>query len=87
MMVSIGYKNYILGERIVAVVSPDSRPMKNLITNARKTGKLIDATMGKRKKSVIITNSNHVILSANVPETIILRVNTIEKKWQASAVS
>ncbi len=72
-MLSIGYKNYISSERIVAVISPESRPIKSLIANARENSRLIDATMGKKTKSVIITNSNHVILSANNPETISLR--------------
>lgn len=83
MMLSIGYKNYISGERIVAVISPETRPIRNLITNAREKDKLIDATMGKKTKSVIITNSNHVILSANTPETIALRAQVMEKKWHA----
>lgn len=79
-MISIGYKNYILTERIVAVVSPDSRPIKNLIKGARENDRLINATMGNKTKSVIITNSNHVILSANAPETIVNRVNIAKKK-------
>ena len=79
-MLSIGYKNYISAERIVAVISPESRPTKNLIASAREKDKLIDATMGKKTKSVIVANSNHVILSANTPETIALRIRSIEKK-------
>jgi len=80
MMISVGYKNYILRERIVAVVTPESRPVKNLINGAREKGKLIDATMGKRTKSVIVMNSDHIMLSANAPETIVLRIQSASKK-------
>ena len=80
MMISIGFKNYILEERIVAVISPESRPVRNTIAHAREQNKLIDATMGKKTKSVIIVDTNHVILSALMPETIILRVQSMGKK-------
>ncbi len=80
MMVSIGYKNYIAMDRIVSIISPDSRPTKNLINGAREKGKLIDATMGKKTKSVIISDSNHIILSANSPDTIVHRIQTLSKK-------
>jgi len=76
-MISIGYRNYILVDRIVAIISPDSRPTKNMINGAREKGKIVDATMGKRTKSVIITNSNHVILSANSPDTIVHRIKAL----------
>ena len=79
MLISIGFKNYILLERIVSVISPDSRPVRNLIATAREQDRLIDATMGKKTKSVIVVNSNHVILSANAPETIFHRVNEAKK--------
>ena len=80
MMISIGYRNYISMERIVAIISPDSRPTKNMITGAREKGKLVDATMGKKTKSVIVSNSNHIILSANSPDTIVHRVQSSGKK-------
>lgn len=79
-MLSIGYRNYIHCDRIVAVISPESRPVKSLISRARENGKLIDATMGKKTKSVIITNSDHVVLSANTPETIAHRVRSMKDK-------
>ena len=78
MMISVGYKNYIAMDRIVAVVSPYSRPMKHLISGARERGYLVDATMGKKTKSVIVTNSNHIVLSANTPDTIVLRTKSSE---------
>ena len=77
-MISIGYKNYISNDRIVAVILPDSRPIKNLIAGAKEKGYLIDATMGKKTKSVIIMNSNHVILSVNTPDTIMQRIHNIK---------
>jgi len=78
-MISIGYKNYISRDRIVSIIAPDSRPIKNMISRARETGKLIDATMGKKTKSVIIMDSDHVILSANTAETIVHRTSIMEK--------
>lgn len=83
MMISIGYKNYISLDRIVAIMSPSSRPTKSLIAGAREDGRLIDATMGKKTKSVIVANSNHVILSANTPDTIVQRTHIFERKLEA----
>jgi len=79
-MISIGYRNYIAVNRIVAIISPDSRPTKNMISGAREKGKIIDATMGKKTKSVIVTNSNHVVLSANSPDTIVHRITAVGLK-------
>ena len=80
MMISIGYRNYISVNRVVAIISPDSRPTKNMINGARDQNRIIDATMGKKTKSVIISNSNHVILSANSPDTIVHRIEALGKK-------
>lgn len=80
MMISIGYRNYILAERIVAIVSPETRPTRNLIAGAKEKGMLIDATMGKKTKSVIVTNSNHVVLSANSADTIVNRIENSKAK-------
>jgi extracellular matrix regulatory protein A len=80
MMISVGYRNYISVNRIVAIISPDSRPTKNMINGAREQGKIVDATMGKKTKSVIISNSNHIILSANSPDTIVHRIAASGKK-------
>jgi len=81
-MISVGYRNYIAANRIVAVISPDSRPSKNMINGAREQGKIIDATMGKKTKSVVVTNSNHVILSANSPDTLVHRVQLLGAKMK-----
>ena len=80
MMISVGYRNYISANRIVAIISPDSRPSKNMINGAREQGKIIDATMGKKTKSVVVTNSNHIILSANSPDTLVHRIQSLGSK-------
>ncbi|UCE05187.1 MAG: DUF370 domain-containing protein [bacterium] len=80
MMISIGYRNYIAMDRIISIISPDSRPTKNMINGAREKDKLIDATMGKKTKSVIISDSNHIILSANSSDTIVHRIQALSKR-------
>lgn len=69
-MINIGFNNIVVDQRIVSVVNPASSPVKRLIEVAKKRGSLIDATCGRRTRSVIVTDSNHVILSALQPETI-----------------
>ena len=73
--INIGFGNMVAAERIVTIVSPDSAPMKRLIQDARDEGRIIDATCGRRTRSVIITDSDHVILSAIQAETICNRLN------------
>ena len=65
----------ILDERIVAVVSPDSAPAKRTVAEAKDSGRIIDCTGGRRTKSVIITDSDHVVLSALSAETLSSRMN------------
>lgn len=72
-LVNIGYGNVIVASRIVAILTPDSAPMKRLKEEARKDGKLLDATHGRRTRSIIIMDSDHIILSAIQPETIAQR--------------
>ncbi len=74
-LVNIGFGNMVSAERIVTVISPDSAPIKRLVQEGRDRGVLIDATYGRRTRSVIVTDSDHVILSAVQPETIAGRVN------------
>ena len=74
-LVSIGYGNIICADKIVSVVSPESAPVKRIIQDAKDSKKLIDATYGRRTRSVIVTDSDHVILSAIQPETVASRVN------------
>ena len=63
-MIDIGFGSLVAAEKILAVVSPDSSPVKRTVQEAREKGKLIDATYGRKTESVIITESDHVILSA-----------------------
>ena len=72
--INIGFGNIVAAERIVAVVSPESSPVKRIIQDSRDKGMLIDATFGRRTRAVIITDSDHVILSAVQPETVANRV-------------
>ena len=73
-LINIGFGNIVSANRIVAIVSPDSAPIKRLIGVAREEGILIDATYGRRTRAVIITDSDHVILSAVQPETVAHRL-------------
>ncbi|MBQ9428578.1 MAG: DUF370 domain-containing protein [Clostridia bacterium] len=68
--INVGFGNMIAAERVVALVSPDSAPMKRLVSEARDGGRVIDVTCGRRTRAIIITDSDHVILSATQPETI-----------------
>lgn len=73
-LLNIGFGNTVLANRIVAIVSPASAPMKRLKEDAKQANKLIDATMGRRTRSIIITDSDHVILSGVQAETIAQRL-------------
>ena len=73
--INIGFGNMVASHRVVTLVSPDSAPIKRLIQDARATGRVIDVSCGRRTRSVIITDSEHVILSAIQPETIATRLN------------
>ena len=73
--INIGFGNMVASHRVVTLVSPDSAPIKRLIQDARDTRRVIDVSCGRRTRSVIITDSEHVILSAIQPETIATRLN------------
>lgn len=73
-LINIGFGNVVSANRIVAIVSPESAPIKRIISEAREKGLLIDATYGRRTRAVIITDSDHVILSAVQPETVANRL-------------
>lgn len=77
-LVNIGFGNIVSANRIVAIVSPESAPIKRMIGEARDDGKLIDATYGRRTRAVIFTDSEHVVLSAVQPETVAHRLHTRE---------
>ncbi|WP_353683367.1 DUF370 domain-containing protein [Thermodesulfovibrio sp. 3907-1M] len=73
--INIGFGNIVSLSRIVAVVNPGSSPMKRMKEEAKKRGKLIDVTEGRKTRSIIITDSDHIILSALQVETILQRIN------------
>ncbi|ADL69042.1 extracellular matrix/biofilm regulator RemA [Thermoanaerobacterium thermosaccharolyticum] len=75
-LINIGFGNIISANRLVAIVSPESAPIKRIIQEARDRGMLIDATYGRRTRAVIITDSDHIILSAVQPETVANRLNS-----------
>jgi len=72
-LVSVGFGNSIVSSRVIAIISPNAAPIKRLRDEARQEKRLIDATQGRRTRSVIITDSNHVILSAIQSETLAQR--------------
>lgn len=75
-LLNIGFGNTVVSSRVVAIVTPASAPMKRLKEDAKEAKRLIDATQGRRTRSIIITDSNHVILSAVQAETIAQRYST-----------
>jgi len=74
-LLNIGFGNTVVADRVVAIVNPSSAPMKRLREEAKNNSKLIDATQGRRTRSIVITDSNHVILSAIQAETISQRLS------------
>lgn len=75
-MINVGFGNAVLASRVLAVVNPKSSPMKKLKDEAREQKRLIDVTEGRRTRSIIILDSNHVVLSSVQPETITMRFMT-----------
>lgn len=78
-LINIGFGNIVSANRIVAIVSPESAPIKRIVQEARDQGRLIDATYGRRTRAVIITDSDHVILSAVQPETVSNRLGSRDR--------
>ncbi len=81
-LVNIGFGNIVAANRIVAIVSPESAPIKRIIQESRDKGMLIDATYGRRTRAVIIVDSDHVILSAVQPETVAHRLSSKETQTE-----
>ncbi len=77
-LVNIGFGNMVSAQKLIAIVSPESAPIKRIIQDARDRGMLIDATYGRRTRAVIVMDSDHVVLSAIQPETVANRV----VKWE-----
>lgn len=73
-LINIGFGNIVSANRMVAIVSPESAPIKRIVQEARDRGMLVDATYGRRTRAVIITDSDHIILSAVQPETVAHRL-------------
>ena len=78
-LLNIGFGNMVAAHRAVSMVSPESAPIKRIIQDVRERGNLIDATFGRRTRTVIVMDSGHVILSALTPETLNTRLNQMEE--------
>ncbi len=74
-LIDAGFGNFINCDRVISVVSPDSLPVRRLIQDAKNAGRLIDVSCGKKTKSVLITDSDHIICSAEEPETIVKSIS------------
>jgi regulator of extracellular matrix RemA (YlzA/DUF370 family) len=77
-VLNVGFYNFVLTDKIIALVSSESAPMRRVVQNLRKEGNVIDATQGRRTKSIIFTTSNAVVLSAISQETLAKRLSTGE---------
>ena len=73
-LINIGFGNIVSANRIIAIVSPESAPVKRIIQEAKESGNAVDATYGRRTRAVLIMDSGHIILSAVQPETVAGRV-------------
>ena len=74
-LINIGYGNMVSSDRIVAVVSPESAPIKRLVQDARDDGRAVDATYGRKTRAVMIMDSGHIVLSSLITETLASRIN------------
>lgn len=74
-LINIGFGNIVSANRIIAIVSPDSAPIKRIVQEAKDNGNAVDATYGRRTRAVIIMDSGHIILSAVQPETVAGRLD------------
>lgn len=79
-LLSIGFGNFVVADRVVAIVNPTSSPMRRLREDAKREGRLIDATQGRKTRALVVTDSNHVILSAIQAETVGLRFTAEEEE-------
>lgn len=78
-LISIGFGNMIAADRLIAIVGPESAPIKRIIQDAKERGTLIDATYGRRTRAVLVMDSDHVILSAVQPETVANRMPGVQE--------
>ncbi|HIW54400.1 MAG TPA: DUF370 domain-containing protein [Candidatus Ruthenibacterium merdigallinarum] len=82
-LINIGFGNMVSANKLIAIVSPESAPIKRIVQEARDRGSLIDATYGRRTRAVIIMDSDHVVLSAVQPETVAGRLADDEEDEEA----
>ena len=78
-LVNIGFGNIVSADRIIAIVSPESAPIKRMVQEAKENGTAVDATCGRRTRAVLIMDSDHIILSAVQPETVAARLDKEEE--------
>lgn len=78
--INVGFNNMIAAARVVAVIGPDSAPAKRLIQDAKDSGRAVDCTSGRRTRGIVITDSDHIILSSIQPETIAARLTGEEEE-------
>ena len=84
-LINIGFGNMVSADRLIAIVSPDSAPIKRIVQEARERNMLIDASYGRRTRAVIVMDSDHVVLSAVLPETISGRIDNRGTEGEVSA--
>ena len=85
-LIAIGFGNYVAADKIVSILSPDSAPIKRLIADGREQRLLVDASFGRSTRSVILMNSNHMILSALTPEELAAKLRNPEENGGAPTV-
>lgn len=78
-LINIGFGNIVSADRIIAIVSPESAPIKRMVQEAKENGNAVDATCGRRTRAVLIMDSDHIILSAVQPETVAARLEKDEE--------
>lgn len=79
-LLNLGFGHTVISNRIIAIVSPKSAPIKRLKDEAKQTGKLVDATSGRQTRAVVVTDSGHVILSAVMPSTLLARLENQDEE-------
>ncbi|MDO4284764.1 MAG: DUF370 domain-containing protein [Eubacteriales bacterium] len=79
-LIHIGFGNIVNAGKIIAIVSPDSAPVKRLVQHARESGRAVDATQGRRTKAVLVMENDRIVLSALLPETIRARAQSEEEE-------
>lgn len=86
-LVNIGYGNSVSSARIIAIVNPESAPIKRLIADAREGGFLLDATCGRRTRAVIVMDNNRIVLSSVQPDTISNRINELFQRSNTKTIT